>query len=107
VVVVTNNEVGATLPTFNIQSWKNTVILLRLENATTWRPCENLHRNMKHGMTMYNKHSHKLGSTYEIFLDVNMRVYSKVSGLVVWSENCKWYSSLPLGADVSLFYESV
>jgi hypothetical protein len=27
----------------------------------------------------------------------------KVSGLATWSENCKWYSSLPLGAVVSLF----
>jgi hypothetical protein len=35
------------------------------------------------------------------------RVYPKVSGLATWSENCKWYSSLPLGAVVSLFYESV
>jgi len=26
------------------------------------------------------------------------RMYPKVSGLVAWSENCKWYSSLPLGA---------
>jgi hypothetical protein len=25
-------------------------------------------------------------------------VYPKVSGLAAWSENCKWYSSLPLGA---------
>jgi len=32
-------------------------------------------------------------------------VYSEVSGLAAWSENCKWYSSLPLGAVVSLFYE--
>jgi hypothetical protein len=24
---------------------------------------------------------------------VNTRVYPKVSGLAVWSENCKWYSS--------------
>jgi hypothetical protein len=31
----------------------------------------------------------------------------KVSGLVVWSENCNWYSSLQLGAVVSLFCESV
>jgi hypothetical protein len=30
-------------------------------------------------------------------------VYPKVSGLVAWSENCKWYSSLPLDAVVSLF----
>jgi hypothetical protein len=37
----------------------------------------------------------------------SMRVYPKVSGLVAWSENCKWYSSLPLGAVVSLYYESV
>jgi hypothetical protein len=35
------------------------------------------------------------------------RVYPKVSGLAVWSENCKWYSSLPLGAIASLFGESV
>jgi hypothetical protein len=26
------------------------------------------------------------------------RVYPKVSGLAAWSENCKWYSSLPLAA---------
>jgi hypothetical protein len=35
------------------------------------------------------------------------RVYPKVSGLASWSENCKWYSSQPLGAIVSLFCESV
>jgi hypothetical protein len=34
-------------------------------------------------------------------------VYPKVSGLAAWSENCKWHSSLPLGAVVSLFSESV
>jgi hypothetical protein len=28
-------------------------------------------------------------------------VYPKVSGLAAWSENCKWYSSLPLGVLVS------
>jgi hypothetical protein len=38
---------------------------------------------------------------------VHTRVYPKVSGLTAWSENCKWYSSLPLGAVVSLFCESV
>jgi hypothetical protein len=31
------------------------------------------------------------------------RVYPKVLGLATWSENCKWYSSLPIGAVVSLF----
>jgi len=31
----------------------------------------------------------------------------KVSGLTAWSENCKWYSSLPLCVVVSLFRESV
>jgi hypothetical protein len=34
-------------------------------------------------------------------------VYPEVSGLAAWSENCKWYSSLPLGAVVSLLCESV
>jgi len=37
----------------------------------------------------------------------SMRVYPNVSGLVAWSKNCKWYNSLPLGAIVSLFCESV
>jgi hypothetical protein len=35
------------------------------------------------------------------------KVYPKVSELDTWSENCKWYSSLPLGSVVSLFCESV
>jgi hypothetical protein len=37
----------------------------------------------------------------------NTREYPEVSGLAAWSENCKRYSSLPLFAVVSLFYESV
>jgi hypothetical protein len=35
------------------------------------------------------------------------RVYPKVSGLAAWSEKCRWYTSLPLDAVVSLFCESV
>jgi hypothetical protein len=35
------------------------------------------------------------------------KVYPKVSGLAAWSENCKGYCSLPLGAVVSLFCELV
>jgi hypothetical protein len=38
---------------------------------------------------------------------ISAKVYPKVSGLVALSENCAWYSSLPLGAIVSLFCESV
>jgi hypothetical protein len=39
--------------------------------------------------------------------DMEKRVlYPKVFGLATWSENCKWYSSLPLGAVVSLFCEA-
>jgi hypothetical protein len=38
---------------------------------------------------------------------LSARVYPRVPGLAAWSENCKWYSSLPLGAVVSLFCESV
>jgi hypothetical protein len=37
----------------------------------------------------------------------DMRVYPKVSGLAAWGENYKWYSSLSLGAVISLFCESV
>jgi hypothetical protein len=32
----------------------------------------------------------------------NSRVYPKASGLATWIENCKWYSSLPLGAVLSV-----
>jgi hypothetical protein len=39
--------------------------------------------------------------------EYHTRVYPKVSGLATWSENCKWSSSLPLSAVVSLFCESV
>jgi len=31
------------------------------------------------------------------------RVYPEVSGLAAWSEDCKWYNSLPPSAVVSLF----
>jgi len=44
-----------------------------------------------------------LNSSHYIY----MRVCPKVSGLAAWSENCKWYSSLPPNAVVSLFRESV
>jgi hypothetical protein len=38
---------------------------------------------------------------------IDMTMYPKVSGLAAWSENCKWHSSLPLGAVLPLFCESV
>jgi hypothetical protein len=34
------------------------------------------------------------------------RVYPKVSELVAWNENCKWYSSLPLGAVIYRYFVS-
>jgi hypothetical protein len=47
------------------------------------------------------------GTAAERDCNDNTRVYRKVPGLAAWSENCKWYSSLPLSAVVSLFCESV
>jgi hypothetical protein len=35
----------------------------------------------------------------------NIRVYPKDSRLAAWNKNCKWYTSLPLGAAASLFCE--
>jgi hypothetical protein len=35
------------------------------------------------------------------------RVYPKLSGLAACSENCEWYSSLPMSTVVSLFCEPV
>jgi hypothetical protein len=37
----------------------------------------------------------------------NTKEYLQVSRLAAWSKNCKWYSSLQLGAVVLLFCESV
>jgi hypothetical protein len=48
-----------------------------------------------------------LSRASEILLHLwRRRVYPKVSGLASWSENCKWYSSLTIGAVISLFCES-
>jgi hypothetical protein len=44
---------------------------------------------------------------FSVVLLWDKRVYPKVSELTAWRENCKWYSSLPLDAVVSLFCESV
>jgi hypothetical protein len=52
-------------------------------------------------MANRTKHVRKMEHT------IYTRVCRKVSGLAAWSENCKWYSSLPLGAITSLFCESV
>jgi hypothetical protein len=49
-------------------------------------------------------------TSFKKFLHQNCvctRVYPKVSELAAWSENCNWYSPLPLSAVVSLFCESV
>jgi hypothetical protein len=43
----------------------------------------------------------------DIHTYIHAGVYPKVSGLAAWSENCKWYISLPLGVVVSLFCETV
>jgi hypothetical protein len=44
---------------------------------------------------------------YQTTVDHITRVYPKVSGLATWSENWKSYTSLALGAVVSVFCESV
>jgi hypothetical protein len=43
----------------------------------------------------------------KLYPELHMRVYPNVSGLAAWTKNCKWYSSLLLGAVISLFCESV
>jgi hypothetical protein len=50
-----------------------------------------------------NKRTKKISASEIKSLSMSMflhitRVYPKVSGLAAWSENSKWYSSLPLGA---------
>jgi len=48
-----------------------------------------------------------LSTKFKLQQSLNTRVCPKVSELAAWSENYKWYNSLPLTAVVSLFYESV
>jgi hypothetical protein len=38
------------------------------------------------------------GVLQTVHMSVCMRVCPKVTRLAAWSDNCKWYSSLPLGA---------
>jgi hypothetical protein len=51
-----------------------------------------------HRLSPHNNHFAKK-SKKEKSVDLT-RVCPKVSGLAAWSENCKWYRSLPLGAVV-------
>jgi len=55
---------------------------------------------------VFSQHA-KQGDRNSVGKTIHRRVCPKVSGLAAWSENCKWYGSLPLGAVVSLFCESV
>jgi len=88
---VTNGEDG-------FQIWKVAVNILNKQSRTAdkgWSSILGLGRGANNS------------SPYEATLLRNMRVYPKVSELAAWSENCKWYSPLPLGTVVSLFCESV
>jgi hypothetical protein len=58
-------------------------------------------------MSLVFEKIHEVQSKLCVKCNLHTRVYPEVSGLAAWSENCKWYSSLPLGAVVSLFCESV
>jgi hypothetical protein len=66
-------------------------------------------KNRQDLLIMHSLYAHRESMYYIEYdgQDGHTRVYPKVSGLAAWSENCKWYSSLPLRAVVSLFCESV
>jgi hypothetical protein len=53
------------------------------------------------------EYTNKVVKAKSVLLTASTRLYPKVSGLAAWSENCKWYSSVPLDSVVSLFCESV
>jgi hypothetical protein len=57
-------------------------------------------------LSTLNKVNRRIKCKYTFYL-YNTKLYPKVSGLVPWGENYKWYSCLPLGAIVSLFCEPV
>jgi hypothetical protein len=91
-----------------------------LYDKATWQITQ--HRNMQRVLTniFIIRHTWALQSepTFErlpspptslffLLLFLYTRAYPKLSRLAAWAENCKWHSSLPLGAVVSLFCESV
>jgi hypothetical protein len=66
------------------------------------------HREAVNQLILFEKYYIEVSSIHESYgVITNTRVYPKVSGLTAWSENCKWNSSLPLDAVVSLFCQSV
>jgi hypothetical protein len=76
----------------------------------------NIEKKMCRKTVKSQKHTYIVSFTIshqELFVNthththIHTKVYPNVSGLAAWSENCKWYSSLPLGAVISLFGESV
>jgi len=57
----------------------------------------NIAKYSRNHAIIYNRCVKRLKSRWTTYT----RVYPKVSGLVAWRENCKWYGSLPLVAVVS------
>jgi hypothetical protein len=51
-------------------------------------------------VTKKNKRTSKTTVEGVMQFSAHRRVYAKVPGLAGWSENCKWYNSLILGAVV-------
>jgi hypothetical protein len=100
------------LPSSNMSSWRGaklstgTTLLLPFTDLLKYRirtaPTVMCRIDFKHTKGRY---LHKNSRSRRMFPPLT-RVYPKVSGLADWSENCKCYSSLPLGAVVSLFCES-
>jgi hypothetical protein len=66
-----------------------------------------LEKAEKNSETRKSKNSGPDANRYLRNCDKYTRMHPTFSGLAAWSENCKWYSSLPLGGVVSLFCESV
>jgi hypothetical protein len=56
---------------------------------------------------IFHPDKHKYIIFRYLLVHLSVRVSQKVSGLATWNKNSKWYSSLPLGAVVPLFCESV
>jgi hypothetical protein len=84
------------------------------ETLVTYRATARRHNTENHELNLHSRGNfkswiiergqpHRRTDTLYFLSWLTARVYPKVSGLAAWSENCKWYSSLPLDAVVSLF----